>query len=53
VFDRAALDRILRQVEAAAKRTGAQARAKTTSTSTTSTFSSRTSTTANTPEQQP
>jgi hypothetical protein len=53
VFDRAALDRILRQVESAAKRTGAQARAKTTSTSTTSTFSSRTSTTANTPEQQP
>ena len=55
VFDRAALDRILKQVESAAKQAGSQARinSKTTSTSTTSTFSSRTSTTANTPEQQP
>jgi imidazolonepropionase-like amidohydrolase len=51
LFDRAALDRILTQVEVAAKRTGAQARAKTTATSTSA--SSRTSTSANTPEQQP
>src|ERR1700687_1342841 len=52
LFDRAALDRILKQVESAAKRNGAQARAnfKTTSTST---FSSRTNTSANTPDRQP
>jgi imidazolonepropionase-like amidohydrolase len=51
LFDRAALDRILKQVESAAKHAGAQARAKTTSTLTL--VSSRTNTTANTPEQQP
>jgi adenine deaminase len=51
LFDRAALDRILKQVESAAKQAGAQARAKTTSTLTL--VSSRTNTTANTPERRP
>ena len=51
VFDRPALDRILKQVELAAKRTAAPA--ATSRTAATSTFSSRTSTTANTPEPRP
>jgi imidazolonepropionase-like amidohydrolase len=53
VFDRAALDRILRQAESAAKRTGAQARANFKTTATLTSASSRTNTSANTPEQQP
>src|SRR5713101_7670400 len=52
LFDRAALDRILKQVEAAAKGTGVQARTGF-RTGATSTFSSRTGTSANTPEQRP
>jgi adenine deaminase len=52
LFDRAALDRILKQVEAAAKGTGVQARTRF-RTGATSTFSSRTGTSANTPEQRP
>ena len=52
LFDRAALDRILKQVESAAKRNAAQARAYP-KTAATLIFSSRTSTTANTPERRP
>ncbi len=52
LFDRAALDRILKQVEAVAKGTGVQARTRF-RTAATSTFSSRTGTSANTPEQRP
>ncbi len=52
LFDRAALDRILKQVESAAKPNGAQARTNP-KTPATSTVSSRTSTRANTPERQP
>jgi imidazolonepropionase-like amidohydrolase len=52
LYDRAALDRILKQVESAAKRTRAQARAGVRTIST-STSSSRTDTTANTPEPRP
>lgn len=52
LFDRSALDRILTLVESAAKRNGAQTRANP-KTAATSIFSSRTSTTANTPERQP
>src|SRR5216684_3726139 len=52
LFDRAALDRILKQVEAAAKGTGVQARTGF-RTGATSTFSSRTGTSANIPEQRP
>jgi imidazolonepropionase-like amidohydrolase len=52
LFDRAALDRILRQVESAAKRNDPRARANS-KTAATLIFSSRTSTTANTPERRP
>jgi len=52
LFDRAALDRILKQVESAAKPNGAQARTNP-KTPATSTVSSRTSRTANTPARQP
>jgi len=52
LFDRAALNRILKQVESAAKRNGAQAHANP-KTAATSTVSSRTNTTVNTPERQP
>jgi adenine deaminase len=52
LFDRAALDRILKQVESAAKRNGAHAGVNP-KTAATSTVSSRTNTTANTPERQP
>src|SRR5713101_3784125 len=52
LFDRAALDRILKQVESAAKPNGAQARTNPKSPAT-STVSSRTSRTANTPARQP
>jgi imidazolonepropionase-like amidohydrolase len=51
-FDRAALDRILRQVEFAAKGKAAQARANS-KTAATSTFSSRTGTMANTLGRRP
>jgi imidazolonepropionase-like amidohydrolase len=50
LFNRAALDRILKQVESAARSSRVQARAKTASTLTS--VSSRTNTTANTPERQ-
>src|ERR1700719_442208 len=52
LFDRAALDRILTQVEAAAKRTGARARANFKTTATSTSASSRIGTSANIPEQQ-
>jgi cytosine/adenosine deaminase-related metal-dependent hydrolase len=52
VFDRAALDRILKQVESAAKRNGAQAGVNP-KTAATSTVFSRTNTMANIPERQP
>jgi imidazolonepropionase-like amidohydrolase len=52
VFDRAALDRILKQVESAAKRNDAPAH-HVSKTAATSIVSSRTGTTANTPERQP
>jgi len=52
LFDRAALDRILKQVESAAKRNGAQAGVNP-KTAATSTVFSRTNTMANIPERQP
>src|SRR6266404_3549569 len=52
LLDRAALDHILKQVESAAKRNGAQVSVNP-KTAATSTVSSRTNTTANTPERQP
>ena len=52
LFDRAALDRILKQVESAAKHNDPRARANP-KTAATSIVSSRTGTTANTPERQP
>ena len=52
LYDRAALDRILKQVESAAKRNGAQARANFRTTAT-STSSSRTGTSVNTLERRP
>ena len=52
LFDRPALDRILKQVESAAKRNGARVRANP-KTASTSTASSRTSTMANTRARQP
>jgi len=52
LYDRAALDRILTEVESAAKRTRAQARADVRTISTL-TSSSHTDTTANTPEPRP
>jgi imidazolonepropionase-like amidohydrolase len=52
LFDRAALDRILKQVESAAKGNGAQARPNF-RTGATSTFSSRTGMSANTPQLLP
>lgn len=52
LFDRAALDRILKQVESAAKHNDPRARANA-KTAATSIVSSRTGMTANTPERQP
>src|SRR6267154_1761135 len=52
LFDRPALDRILKQVESAAKRNGAQAGVNP-KTAATSTVFSRTNTMANIPERQP
>src|SRR5713226_5158405 len=52
LFDRAALDRILKQVQSAAKRNDPRARANP-KIAATSSVSSRTGTTANTPERQP